>query len=55
MNYQILKQAKKLYSELCEQFGSSAMFIYTGGHKHLAIYDYIKDQSINDYIKSLFN
>ncbi len=50
-----MKKAKELYKELCAEFGETNMFLYTSGWKHLAIYDYIKDGTINEYIISLYN
>lgn len=49
-----MKKAKKIYAELCQEIGESLMNEYTNGWKELLIYDRIKDQTINEFIISLF-
>ena len=48
-----MKQAKKIYAELCEIYGQGSMNIYTSGWKEKAIYDYIKEGSLHGFIASL--
>lgn len=49
-----MKKAIELYLQLCLEFGTESMNIYTNGWKHRAIYDYMKDGTINNFILSLY-